>query len=156
MDLSENEHNYLNSQPLGRLATLAPDGAPQSRPVGFFLNDALGTIDIGGHNLGRSQKFRNVQRDGRVTLVVDDLASIDPWAPRGIEIRGEAEALTDAEAPRPGFSSELIRIHPKRVLAWGLDSDAFAPPLSRNVEHGTSSGALNSTDLMHSKSADRD
>jgi len=135
MDLSENEHNYLNSQPLGRLATLAPDGSPQSRPVGFFLNEALGTIDIGGHNLGRSQKFRNVQRDGRVTLVVDDLASIDPWAPRGIEIRGEAEALTDAEPPRPGFSSELIRIHPNRVLAWGLDSDAFAAPLARNVEH---------------------
>ncbi|MGA2932515.1 MAG: PPOX class F420-dependent oxidoreductase [Acidimicrobiales bacterium] len=136
MDLSENERNYLNSQPLGRLATLAPDGSPQSRPVGFFLNEALGTIDIGGHNLGRSQKFRNVQRDGRVTLVVDDLASIDPWAPRGIEIRGEAEALTDAEPPRPGFSSELIRIHPNRVLAWGLDSDAFAAPLTRNVEHG--------------------
>jgi len=136
MDLSENERNYLNSQPLGRLATLAPDGSPQSRPVGFFLNEALGTIDIGGHNLGRSQKFRNVQRDGRVTLVVDDLASIDPWAPRGIEIRGEAEALTDAEPPRPGFSSELIRIHPNRVLAWGLDSDAFAQPLARNVEHG--------------------
>jgi pyridoxamine 5'-phosphate oxidase family protein len=136
MDLSENERNYLNSQPLGRLATLAPDGSPQSRPVGFFLNEALGTIDIGGHNLGRSQKFRNVQRDGRVTLVVDDLASIDPWAPRGIEIRGEAEALTDAEPPRPGFSSELIRIHPNRVLAWGLDSDAFAAPLARNVEHG--------------------
>jgi pyridoxamine 5'-phosphate oxidase family protein len=135
MNLSENERNYLNSQPLGRLATLAPDGSPQSRPVGFFLNDALGTIDIGGHNLGRSQKFRNVQRDGRVTLVVDDLASIDPWAPRGIEIRGEAEALTDAEPPRPGFSSELIRIHPNRVLAWGLDSDAFAAPLARNVEH---------------------
>lgn len=134
MNLSDNERNYLNSQPLGRLATLAPDGSPQSRPVGFFLNEALGTIDIGGHNLGRSQKFRNVQRDGRVTLVVDDLASIDPWAPRGIEIRGDAKALTDAEPPRPGFSRELIRIHPNRVLAWGLDSDAFAPPLARNIE----------------------
>lgn len=136
MNLSENERNYLNSQPLGRLATLAPDGSPQSRPVGFFLNEALGTIDIGGHNLGHSQKFRNVQRDGRVTLVVDDLASIDPWAPRGIEIRGDAEALTDADPPRPGFSTELIRIRPTRVLAWGLDSDAFAPPLARDVEHG--------------------
>jgi pyridoxamine 5'-phosphate oxidase family protein len=135
MDLSENERNYLNSQPLGRLATLAPDGSPQSRPVGFFLNEELGTIDIGGHNLGSSQKFRNVQRDGRVTLVVDDLASIDPWSPRGIEIRGQAEAMTNAEPPRPGFSSDLIRIHPTRVLAWGLDSNAFAPPLARNVGH---------------------
>ncbi len=137
MELSDNERSYLQSQPLGRLATLAPDGAPQARPVGFFLNEELGTIDIGGHNLGRSQKFRNVQHDGRVTLVVDDLASIDPWAPRGIEIRGRAEALADAVPPRPGFSTELIRIHPLRVLAWGLDSDAFAPPIARDVERGS-------------------
>lgn len=112
MDLSENELAYLNEQPLGRLVTLGPDGARQARPVGFFVNEELGTIDIGGHNLGRSQKFRNIGRDPRVTFVVDDLASIQPWAPRGIEIRGDAEALTDAEPPREGFSGELIRIRP--------------------------------------------
>ena len=134
MDLTPNEREYLAGQPLGRLATIAPDGSPQSRPVGFFVNDELGTIDIGGHNMGRSQKFRNVQRDGRVSLVVDDLATIDPWAPRGIEIRGTAEALTDADLPRPGFSGELIRITPNRVLGWGLDTDAFAPPNARDVD----------------------
>jgi pyridoxamine 5'-phosphate oxidase family protein len=116
------------------LATLASDGSPQTRPVGFFLNEELGTIDIGGHNLGQSQKFRNIQRDGRVAFVVDDLASIDPWSPRGIEIRGEAEAIVDAEPSRPGFSSELIRIRPNRLLSWGLESDAFAPPLARNIK----------------------
>ena len=52
MDLSDNELAYLNDQPLGRLATLGPDGAPQTRPVGFFVNQELGTIDIGGHNSG--------------------------------------------------------------------------------------------------------
>jgi len=134
MELTANERAYLDSQPLGRLATLAPDGSPQSRPVGYFVNDELGTIDIGGRNLAQSQKFRNIRRDGRVALVVDDLATIDPWAPRGIEIRGIAEALTDAGPARPGFSTELIRIHPTRVLGWGLDSDAFAPPNARDVE----------------------
>ena len=134
MDLSENERSYLTNQPLGRLAPLASDGSPQTRPVGFFLNEELGTIDIGGHNLGQSQKFRNIQRDGRVAFVVDDLASIDPWSPRGIEIRGEAEAIVDAEPSRPGFSSELIRIRPNRLLSWGLESDAFAPPLARNIK----------------------
>ena len=133
MDLTANEHDYLINQLLGRLATLGPDGSPQARPVGFFVNDELGTIDIGGHNIVQSQKFRNVQRDARVSLVVDDLATIDPWAPRGIEIRGTAEALPDALPPRPGFSPGLIRIHPTRVLGWGLDTNAFAAPNARDV-----------------------
>lgn len=138
MELTPNEHDYLTSQPLGRLATLASDGAPQARPVGFFVNDDLATIDIGGHDLVASQKFRNIRRDGRVTLVVDDLESIDPWRPRGIEIRGIAEAIDDAAPQRPGYSSGLIRIRPTRVLSWGLDSDAFAPPNARDV--GASDG----------------
>lgn len=133
MDLSPNELDYLTTQPLGRLATLGPDGSPQARPVGFFVNNERGTIDIGGHNIVGSQKFRNVQRDGRVTLVVDDLETVDPWAPRGVEIRGIAESLVDASPPRPGFSLGLIRIRPIRVLSWGLDSNAFAPPIARNV-----------------------
>ncbi len=62
MDLPPNEHDYLTTQRLGRLATLGPDGAPQARPVVFFVNDELGTIDIGGNNLVASQKFRNVDR----------------------------------------------------------------------------------------------
>ncbi len=133
MDLSENERSYLQGQPLGRLSTLAADGSPQTRPVGFFLNEELGTIDIGGRDMGRTQKFRNVQRDGRISFVVDDLASIDPWAPRGIEMRGDADAIGDADPPRPGFGRGLIRIHPSRVISWGIDNDAFAHPLARDL-----------------------
>ena len=44
--------------------------------------------------VGRT-KFRNIQQGSTVAFVVDDLATIEPWAPRGIEIRGEASALTD-------------------------------------------------------------
>lgn len=133
MDLSPKEHAYLTSQLLGRLATLAPDGSPQARPVTFVLNEELGTIDIDGNNLATSQKFRNVQRDGRVTLVVDDLETIDPWVPRGMEIRGVAEALGESTESQPGSGPALIRITPARVLSWGLDSNAFAPPIARNV-----------------------
>jgi pyridoxamine 5'-phosphate oxidase family protein len=133
MDLTPNEHDYLIGQRLGRLATLAPDGSPQTRPVGFFVNDELGTIDIGGHNITTSQKYRNVQRDPRVSFVVDDLATIEPWAPRGIEIRGSAEAIPDVSLYGPGSTPGVIRIRPTRVLGWGLDSDAFAPPHARDI-----------------------
>jgi len=129
MHLSDRERAYLHTQPLGRLATLGPGGAPQVRPVTFTLNENLGTIDISGLNLASSQKFRNIRRDGQVAFVVDDLETTDPWAPRGIEIRGRAEAL----APSAESARSLIRIHPERVLSWGIDSDAFAPPLARDV-----------------------
>ena len=119
---------YLAGQPLGRLATLGSGGAPQNRPVGFSYNPELDTIDIAGMNMGTSRKYSNVQADGRVSFVVDDLASTDPWRPRGVEVRGRAETV-----PGPAAGRELIRIHPERVLGWGLDSDAFAPPLSRDV-----------------------
>ena len=133
LELTDNERNYLAGQLLGRLATIGPDGSPQVRPVGFIVNEQTATIDIGGHNLGRSRKFANIRRDNRVSLVVDDLASIEPWAPRGIEIRGEAEAIGGVEPVRPGFSSELILIHPIRVIAWGLDTGAFDAPNARNT-----------------------
>ena len=51
----------------------------------------LDTIDVGGMNLPRTKKFRDVRRNGRAAIVIDDLASVDPWQPRGIEIRGRAE-----------------------------------------------------------------
>lgn len=124
MSLTEAERAYLATQILGRLATIAPDGAPQNNPVGFRYNADAGTIDIGGHNLGASRKFRNVQANGRVSLVVDDLVSVQPWRVRGIEIRGHAEALVDQPSPGMGFGNEIIRIHPRRVLSWGIDPEA--------------------------------
>lgn len=120
MTFTEIELAYLATQRLGRLATLGADGTLQNNPVGFFYNAELGTVDIGGHRLGASRKFRNVQANGKVAFVVDDLASVSPWVVRGVEIRGHAEALTDLEPPRQGFSRELIRIHPHQVFAWGL------------------------------------
>jgi len=40
---------------------------------------------------------------------------------RGIEIRGRAEALGDQEPTTPYGSGEIIRIHPTRIISWGLD-----------------------------------
>jgi pyridoxamine 5'-phosphate oxidase family protein len=112
---------YLRSQRLGRLATVDRDGAPQNNPVGFRYNDELGTIDIGGRNMGATRKFRNVAGNPKVAFVVDDLASVQPWRPRCVEIRGRAEALRDLAGQPSGFSAEIIRIYPERVISFGLD-----------------------------------
>src|SRR5690242_5647799 len=117
---SDIELEYLASQRLGRLATIPPDGYPQNNPVGFRYNAELGTIDIGGYNLRASPKFANVRANPKATIVVDDIASLSPWRVRGIEIRGDAEALSDVDPLRPGLSGELIRLHPTRIRSWGL------------------------------------
>jgi pyridoxamine 5'-phosphate oxidase family protein len=115
------ELEYLASQRLGRLATAGPGGRLQNNPVGFRVNAEAGTIDIGGWNMGASHKFRNVRANGRVAFVVDDLVSVQPWVVRGLEIRGHAEALTGAAPPQAFMSEEIIRIHPERVISWGIE-----------------------------------
>jgi pyridoxamine 5'-phosphate oxidase family protein len=110
------ELDYLNGgrpRRLARIATVGADGTPHVVPVGFRYEPEQDTIDVGGHDLERTKKYRDVERSGRASIVVDDLESVDPWRPRGIEVRGRAEAIS---APRP-----LIRIHPERVVAWGID-----------------------------------
>jgi pyridoxamine 5'-phosphate oxidase family protein len=85
--------DYLASQPLGRLATVAPGGSPQNNPLSFRYNAGLGTIDIGGHNTSASRKIRNIRAGGTVAFVVDDILSFKPWRVRCVEIGGTAEAL---------------------------------------------------------------
>jgi pyridoxamine 5'-phosphate oxidase family protein len=126
MTLTELELNYLSTQRLGRLATVAPDGAPQNNPVGVHYNAELGTLDIYGFNLGATRKFRNIRANPNVALVIDDIVSFDPWTVRGIEIRGSAEALVDEHPPMARMSNEVIRIHPARVISWNIDPDVPA------------------------------
>jgi pyridoxamine 5'-phosphate oxidase family protein len=76
-------------------------------------NPVRDSIDVTGREFARSKKYRDVARAAQAAIVIDDLASADPWRPRGIEIRGRAETVTEPH--------ELIRIHPDRVIAWGLD-----------------------------------
>ena len=113
---SEIELGYLlDERRLGRVATVGTDGTPHVVPVGWSYNPEHDSIDIGGRDFARTKKFRDVVRSGRAAIVVDDLASTDPWRPRAVEVRGRAEAIHE---PRP-----LIRIHPERVISWGLQSE---------------------------------
>jgi pyridoxamine 5'-phosphate oxidase family protein len=113
---TEAEYRYLTSHPLGRLASIGPDGAPQVHPVPFVVDKVSGCIEIEGPRLYETQKWRNVRRDPRVSLVVDDQAPgqvrADGRYGRGIEIRGAAEL---------GHSADVIRVRPARIIVWNLD-----------------------------------
>lgn len=125
------EIEYLQSQRLGRLATVNAAGEPHVVPVGFRYNPELETIDIGGLGMGKSKKYREAAGKP-VAFVVDDV--LPPWQVRFIEIRGRGEALpSGGKDIRPTFDDEMIRITPTRIISGGIEGDAHRP-YSRNVE----------------------
>jgi len=108
------EIQYLSERRLARIATVGSNGVPHVTPVGMWrYDDATGTIEVSGRNFGSTKKFRDVAATSRAAIVIDDLASTDPWRPRGIEVRGAAQA--------EGGANPLIRLSPDRIVAWGLD-----------------------------------
>lgn len=137
MSFTQTELDYLLTQRLGRLATAQPDGTLQVNPVGFTWNADTGTIDIGGYNMAASRKFRNVADNGRVAFVVDDIVSTQPWRVRCLEIRGLGEAIEVPAGSAPGSDGAIIRIHPRRIISFGIDDPDKEPhlitPSKRNV-----------------------
>lgn len=69
----------LGERRLARVATVGKDGTPHVVPVGFSYNPEHDVIDVGGRDFAQSKKYRDVKRSGRAAIVIDDLASIDPW-----------------------------------------------------------------------------
>ena len=123
------ELRYLaGGRQLGRIATVGVDGTPHVVPVGWIYNAARDAIEIGGIELERSKKFRDIVRTGRAAIVIDDLESTDPWRPRGVEVRGRAEAIA--------FPTPLIRIHPERIVSWGLGPGRSARTVTSRPARG--------------------
>jgi pyridoxamine 5'-phosphate oxidase family protein len=122
---TEEELRYLLSERrLARLATVGFDGTPHVAPVGWSYNGDHDSIDIGGKRLEATKKYRDVARTGRAAVVIDDV--LPPWQPRGVEVRGRAEAVAE---PTP-----LIRVHPERVISWGIHSDVVGERHARRVD----------------------
>jgi pyridoxamine 5'-phosphate oxidase family protein len=120
MILTDAEQRFLARQPLGRLATIGPDGTPQVKPLAFTYNAALGTIDISGWNMGASAKYRNIRANPRVALVVDEMTEASMEGAHFLEIRGVAEAATGSASADGHLAAEIIRIRPRRVIAYNV------------------------------------
>jgi pyridoxamine 5'-phosphate oxidase family protein len=122
---TEAELTYLRGERrLARVATVGPDGTPHVTPVGMWeLDPDRQVIEVTGHDFAATKKFRDVARTRRAAIVIDDV--LPPWRPRGIEIRGRAEAVTD---PRP-----CIRVYPERIVGWGLDDTEHGARNARDV-----------------------
>lgn len=118
IELPPTVERYLGEQVLGRLATVDAAGRPHVVPVRYRFDPDLVVIDIGGRRTRDTQKWRNIQRAGYAAFTVDDV--LPPWTPRGLQVRGRAEALpTGGRAVADDFANELIRIHIERLEIWG-------------------------------------
>ncbi|GAA3577209.1 PPOX class F420-dependent oxidoreductase [Amycolatopsis ultiminotia] len=124
---TEAELTFLAEHDLGRLATQHPDGTLQVSPVGFAWNPQVRAIDVTGYHLTKSRKYRNVEANGRVAFVVDDRPSLDPMRVRCLEIRGHAVAVPDAFAGDGHLDGAAIRIHPERIISFGIDDPDHDP-----------------------------
>lgn len=82
---------------LAHLATIGPDGGPQTSPVWFHQEDDLLQVSV----YENSQKMRNIQRDPRISVSV-----VDPGDPyRYLELR-EAVVGTHRD-PQLGFLTRM-------------------------------------------------
>lgn len=115
-------------------------GYPHAVPMFYGIDDDL-TIRFATY--GSSQKVKNIERDPRVTLLVESGSAYDELA--GVMVEGEAEIVTDLDAtvdtmieamgktenalpPASELPTEvkqqmagkrvLIRVRPKRFLSW--------------------------------------
>jgi pyridoxamine 5'-phosphate oxidase family protein len=121
MAFTEEEITYLRSQRLARIATVAQDGQPDAAPVGFEFDGTY--FYIGGIDPVKTRKFRNVQAgNDKVALVIDDLASTDPWTPRFLRIYGTAELI---ERRGQFGSGPCMRVTPTISWSWNLDGRPF-------------------------------
>ena len=130
MTFKSHELDFLRQAELGRLATIQPNGTPQNRPMGFSYNESLGTIDIAGYRMSKSQKFRNIAHNDKVAFVVDDITSRDPWRVRCLEIRGtaeQAEISPSRGAAGDELDTAIIRVTPRRIISFGIDDQVSEP-----------------------------
>jgi len=115
------EVDYLSSQPLARLATVAPGGQPDVVPVAFEFDGDAFWVGGNGESVLSTRKVRNVVDGNRqVALVIDDMVSFDPFIARGIRVYGVADPPVQRDGlVGPGF---YIRVRPLRSWSWNMES----------------------------------
>ena len=118
--LSPAEVDYLKTQRLARIATASLKGTPEVSPVGFEFDGTY--FWVGSHSqdiFHRTRRYRNITSGNRrVSIVIDDLASVTPWRPRGIKVSGDAELMDHDGIFGNG---KYFRITPRSKASWGIE-----------------------------------
>jgi len=110
---TNDEIEYLQSQRMARLATASPSGQPDVAAVTFGVDGD--TVVSGGFDITKTVRYGNLLKNPRAVIVIDDLASVEPWSPRGVKVRGSA-------AIEEGTGGLRIRITPEVIWSWGINA----------------------------------
>lgn len=123
---TERELAYLSGQPLMRFASASLDGRPDVATVAFSVDGD--DIVTAGFDITKTVRYRNITANPRATVVIDDLAAVEPWTPRGIKIRGRAR-IEDGQR---------FRITPEVIWSWGVNDPGEGIPRMerRTVDSG--------------------
>lgn len=128
MDLNERTRNLLDGRNFAVVATLDPDGGPQTSVVWIELDGDAVQLST----TAERRKARNLARDPRVSLTVYDAEN--PY--RAVDIRGTAELIEDPEKELPRRLSQkylgedpppegadvrrlIVRVTPQRITTFG-------------------------------------
>ncbi|MFC9086999.1 PPOX class F420-dependent oxidoreductase [Nocardiopsis dassonvillei] len=113
MAFSEKQQEVLRKPAFGHVATLGPDGSPQSSPVwidwdGEFLRFSQTTT---------RQKLQNLRRDGRISVSATD--PDDPYM--YVEVRGVVDRVE--EDPDKAFINEMAQKYLGTPYPWDSPDD---------------------------------
>jgi pyridoxamine 5'-phosphate oxidase family protein len=108
---TDNEVRYILERKLGRIAIVSAEQEPHIVPITYEFDGSC--FYLNGWNVTYGPRFTDVQPNGRVSLLIDDLTSATLWVPRGIEVTGKAEKLEKGEL-------SYLKITPLAKTSWGL------------------------------------
>ncbi len=112
--MSEQETSeFLAGSEKVQVATIGPDGTPHLTTLFYVLQGGK----VAFWTYASSQKIKNLQRDPRITLLVED--GDDYFELRGVSIHGTAELVTDEDGIR------AIGTAVAAVMANGVDLGDF-------------------------------
>lgn len=121
--LDDQARRLVDGQNFATIATIGPDGSPQSSVVWVDREDDSVVFSA----TSKRQKVRNLGRDPRISVTIFDLAN--PYV--SVEIRGRAELVPDPakrlpqrlsqkylgqDPPaEPGVSRVIVRVIPEKI-----------------------------------------
>lgn len=129
--------SFIEGRKSLQVATIGKDGAPHLSTLWFAVVDDKLVFET----YTRSQKIKNLERDPRITVLVEDGETYETL--RGVMMQGRAELLTDHEEVfplalavmkrnQPDVPEELLAqmaehmaakrtavvVHPEKVVSW--------------------------------------
>ncbi|TDD16272.1 PPOX class F420-dependent oxidoreductase [Kribbella turkmenica] len=131
MSFTQDEIEYIRTQPVGRIATVATDGQPDTVPVGIEYDGTYFYLG-GGHKPERTRKYLNVDAGNtKVALLWDDVVRTSPWTPRFLRVYGTGDFVEHTGMFGPGL---YLRVTPTVSWSWNLEALPFDGSDDRRFE----------------------